>query len=598
MTGAGVTVLIPLKNGGASIRQTLDSVAGQSVAPVEIIVVDDWSNDGSRAIVKDFAIERPVTIVRGPGRGAAAALNAGLERVRTPLVCQIDQDVVLHSDWISKVLRPFENSDIAAVQGMYVTDEHAPFLARVMARDLEDRYTRVPDETDHVCTGNAAYRLVALQAVGGFDERLGYGYDNDISYRLRSAGFRLIFCRTATATHHWRHGLRGYFRQQYGFGYGRLDVVAKHRSRLAGDAVSPALMMIHPLLLTIAMACCGLGFTAMTGAGLWWIFSISLVAGLLAERAFAGVRAARRFKDLSPLSFPFVHLLRDFAWVLAIAVWAVRRALGVRGESIHSMRPRTEGTAPRRPDRSFATDRHVLTARERTLVVIPAFNEALNLQSVVEEIQTFHRSMSILVVDDGSTDDTAGVVQALGVRWVRLPERMGIGAAMRVALRYAVRHGYSTVVRLDGDGQHRASDISPLLQPIFSGTADVVFGSRRTSASQNATLTSIAKNVLSACLTMITRHQVGDPTCGLCAVGSRAIHLLAEHHPAGYPEAELRLLLSRTSLVSTEILVEGRRRLNGTTSLTPLRLAHAAARIALAMCVVPFRRLETEPAGD
>ena len=60
---------------------------------------------------------------------------------------------------------------------------------------------------DHACTGNSVYRAEAVRRVGGFDESLGYGYDNDMSYRLGRAGYRLAFCRQARSTHRWRQGL-------------------------------------------------------------------------------------------------------------------------------------------------------------------------------------------------------------------------------------------------------------------------------------------------------------------------------------------------------------------------------------------------------
>ncbi len=91
-----------------------------------------------------------------------------------------------------------------------------------------------PIAVDHVCTGNTVYRAEALARVGLLDESLGYGYDNDLSYRLGAAGYALAFCRDARSRHRWREGLAGYLTQQYGFGYGRLDVVAAHPDRVGG----------------------------------------------------------------------------------------------------------------------------------------------------------------------------------------------------------------------------------------------------------------------------------------------------------------------------------------------------------------------------
>ena len=130
---------------------------------------------------------------------------------------------------------------MGAVQGYYVSDPDSTLCARAMGLDLEQRYAAIAGrETTHVCTGNSAYRAEALRKVGLLDETFGYGYDNDLSYRLRAAGYRLIFCREARSVHRWREGLIGYLGQQYGFGYGRIDLVARHpgarrrRFRVAG----------------------------------------------------------------------------------------------------------------------------------------------------------------------------------------------------------------------------------------------------------------------------------------------------------------------------------------------------------------------------
>ncbi len=89
-----------------------------------------------------------------------------------------------------------------------------------MGFDLEHRYASIGERTDHVCTGNAAYRVDTLSRVGLFDETLGYGYDNDMSYRLTAAGSRLSFCREARSLHRWREGLRGYWSSSTASGTG------------------------------------------------------------------------------------------------------------------------------------------------------------------------------------------------------------------------------------------------------------------------------------------------------------------------------------------------------------------------------------------
>jgi cellulose synthase/poly-beta-1,6-N-acetylglucosamine synthase-like glycosyltransferase len=354
----GVSFVVPVHNGAAWIRETITSIVSQADGrPMEVIVVDDHSRDGSIDIIKALPATLPLRLLRGEGRGAAAAINTGVRAARFPIVCQVDQDVLLEPNWMQRLTKEFEDPAVVATQGYYVTTRDATLCARAMSLDLEQRYAAiVGDDTDHVCSGNSAYRAEALRRVGLFDESLGYGYDNDISYRLRAAGSRLTFCRSARSTHRWREGLVGYLRQQYGFGYGRIDLVAKHPRRFSGDAVSPRLMMWHPLLMSMALAALMVApvVAAVSSSG-WWLTLIggSLTGILALERTIAGMRAARRFNDPTPLLFPLLHLARDLAWVAAIVVWLARRLGGRPAKPSHSMHPRPfsfpQSSAPNRP---------------------------------------------------------------------------------------------------------------------------------------------------------------------------------------------------------------------------------------------------------
>jgi len=351
----GISLVVPVHNGAASIEDAIAAIAAEvaatnagsdAVRPFEIIVVDDASRDGSSAILQRLGDIFRLRLIAGEGRGAGAAINAGIRAARFPLIAQVDQDVVLKPGWLNALADELDDSSVGAAQGCYESDPRATFCARAMDLDLAQRYAAIDgDDTDHVCTGNSIYRADALRRIGLFDESLGYGYDNDVSYRLLAAGYRLKLCRTARSVHRWREGLTGYLVQQYGFGYGRVDVVAKHPSRFAGDAVSPAPMMWHPIAFALGLACLTLAALAAVAGSSWQAFAASgatLIAVLFAERLVAGIRAARRFRDPRALAFPLLHLARDGAWVAAIAMWLARFAAGRPGHPSHSMRPRPE----------------------------------------------------------------------------------------------------------------------------------------------------------------------------------------------------------------------------------------------------------------
>jgi glycosyltransferase involved in cell wall biosynthesis len=599
----GVSFVVPVRNGATLVRGVLESIAAEADGrPLELIVVDDGSTDGSWELLGELGrrLEStlPVRLIRRGGGGAAAAINAGVAAARYPIVCQVDQDLRLQPGWLNTLTSALEDPGVGAAQGCYTTDPASSCWSRVTGLDLDQRYAAIAGDTDHVCTGNAAYRTDALRRVGLFDEAMGYGYDNDMSYRLRAAGYRLVFCPSARAFHAWREGPLGYLIQQYGFGYGRLDVVAKHRRRFTGDKVSPPAMMLHPIVMLIAVAMLAASAGAAVAgrsAPALSALGVALVGVLAIERLSAGLRAARQFRDRTAWLFPLAHLLRDLAWVVAIVVWSLRRVSGRPGSPSHSMRPRSSGEP---------AWRRSTVGPARTIALVPAHNESANLPSVVADVTRHRPDLALLVIDDGSLDDTAAHLDRLGVPSIRLPERMGIGAAMRAGLRYAARLGFDAAVRLDGDGQHDAADIDALLEPIRAGRADVVLGTRyeTSTATKNTTVSErggsairVLRLSLATCLTALTGRRVTDPTSGFCAFNSVAVRLLAEHHPDGYAEPELRLFLSRNGLRVIEIPVRARARLSGRTSLTPRRLALAAARVTLAMLIVPLRAAVREP---
>ena len=581
----GVSFVMPVYNGRRWLRDALAAIAAQQDGrPFEVIAVDDGSSDGSRRILNAAELEGRIQVIDGPGRGIAAAVNVGIREARHPIICLVDQDVVLSATWLARLLAALDDPSVAAAQGHYRTPPGAGFWARMMGRDLEQRYRGIHSaHVDHVCTGNTAYRASALHQVGLLDESLGYGSDNDLSYRLVAGGYRLAFCREAVSVHHWRDDLRGYLRQQYGVGYGRLDLLVRHPRRTRGDDVSGALMMVHGPLMLAGLTCL---LAAAVAALSGWPATFAALAGtgiiglLFAERTVAGILEWRHSGDRATLGFGPAHLLRDAAWAAAIVKWTGRRLRGGSTSPTESMR-RARGAPGRRTP---------LPGVHQMLALVPAFNEAANLARVVRELRRSAPELDILVVNDGSTDDTAELLPSLGVAWLTLPQRVGVGGAVRAGLRYAVRDGYQYVVRIDGDGQHRACDIARMLAPVAQGLLDASIGSRFLARSRRGlTFRRFGQAALARCLTIWTRRRFTDPTSGFWLFGPRAVRLLGRHHPTGYAEPELVLFLCRNGLRVGEVPIRMRPRLGGRTSLTPARASLAFASTLLALVMVPVR---------
>jgi hypothetical protein len=230
----------------------------------------------------------------------------------------------------------------------------------------------------------------------------------------------------------------------------------------------------------------------------------------------------------------------------------------------------------------------------RVLALVPARNEADSLPAVVAALRSEQPAVDVLVVDDASADASADLLPSLGVQWLTLSEHLGVGGAIRAGLRHAARGGYDVVVRVDGDGQHPAGQIDAMVTPIRSGTADVVVGSRfggsvpyPISRARRA-----AQRLVAAWVSAVTGHPLTDATSGFWAFGPRAIKLLSRHHPTGYGEPELVMLVCRNGLRLAEVPIEMSRRFAGRTSLTVGRAGLAGAKTALALLIAPLRAPE------
>ena len=173
-------------------------------------------------------------------------------------------------------------------------------------------------------------------------------------------------------------------------------------------------------------------------------------------------------------------------------------------------------------------------ALTRELIAIPAWNEEASISEVVRKVMDHRPQAAVLVVDDGSTDETALRARDAGAIVVSLPFNVGVGGAMRTAFLYAERHRYSALVQVDADGQHDPADLNRLLDGLID--ADVVVGTRFHSNSMYFVggPRRWAMVLLSKALSRMNRGTISDPTSGFRSAGPRAIALFAKEYPAEY----------------------------------------------------------------
>ena len=229
----------------------------------------------------------------------------------------------------------------------------------------------------------------------------------------------------------------------------------------------------------------------------------------------------------------------------------------------------------------------------RIVAVVPAYNESGAVGRVVDEIRAVSPEMEVVVVDDASTDETAAVAEARGATVLRLPFNVGIGGAVQTGFRYALEQGFERAVRLDGDGQHDASELQKLLEPLERGEADLVIGSRfvddgasyRPPFARRLGIRAFARLV-----SLLGGQRVTDTTSGFIALDRAGIELFAREYPHDYPEVEATLVALRSGLRLSQVQVEMRERETGTSSITFVRSLYYIVKVLLALLVASLRR--------
>ena len=228
----------------------------------------------------------------------------------------------------------------------------------------------------------------------------------------------------------------------------------------------------------------------------------------------------------------------------------------------------------------------------RRIAIVPALNEEETVGRVIGEIRDFDPGFDVVVVDDGSTDRTAGVAADRGAHVLRLPFNLGIGGAVQTGYRFAFEQGYDIAVQVDGDGQHDPAQLPAILGPVLSGEADLCVGSRFTGqgAYRSSFTRRVGIKIFARVVSAIVRQKVTDTTSGFRAVNRRGIALFAADYPHDYPEVEATVMSVKHKLRLKEVPVEMRERGGGASSITALRSVYYMTKVLLAIFVGLFRR--------
>jgi hypothetical protein len=169
------------------------------------------------------------------------------------------------------------------------------------------------------------------------------------------------------------------------------------------------------------------------------------------------------------------------------------------------------------------------TTSPRALIAIPVYNEAATIEPVLGALRSAVPELDVLVIDDGSSDDTPAILSRLGQRTATHCCNLGYGRAVQTALKYAQQHGYDALITCDADGQHRPADVRRLYDASLDGSFDVLIGSRfmeRRRYDTEPFTRRVGMRLFSTLIAVLTGVRVYDTSSGLKVIERSAFKLL------------------------------------------------------------------------
>lgn len=223
----------------------------------------------------------------------------------------------------------------------------------------------------------------------------------------------------------------------------------------------------------------------------------------------------------------------------------------------------------------------------KCLIIIPAYNEAENIEKVIDNLISNYPQHDYVIVNDGSTDATKSICRKHHYQVLHLPINMGIGGAVQTGYRYAWENDYDMAVQIDGDGQHDVAFLEEMIKLMEEEQADCVIGSRfvRKEGFQSSGLRRTGIQFLSMLGFVLTGVRVRDITSGYRLVNSKFIRIFAQDYPVDYPEPEALVITAVHGGRIREYPVVMKERENGTSSITLKRSVYYMIKVTLAMLI-------------
>ena len=205
----------------------------------------------------------------------------------------------------------------------------------------------------------------------------------------------------------------------------------------------------------------------------------------------------------------------------------------------------------------------------KVLIIVPAYNEELNIEKTIKDITT-NTTYDYIVVNDCSKDKTEEVCKKNNFNVISLPVNYGLTSVVQLGMKYAYKNNYDIAIQFDGDGQHQAKYLKDLTKKIEENQCDVAIGSRFVTEKKPKTMRMLGSNLISLAIKLVTGKTIKDPTSGMRAYNKKAIEMFVKNASLT-PEPDTIVYMLKKKMQVEEVQVEMKEREFGESYLNPIK---------------------------
>lgn len=236
--------------------------------------------------------------------------------------------------------------------------------------------------------------------------------------------------------------------------------------------------------------------------------------------------------------------------------------------------------------------------KKKILLIIPAYNEQDNILKTYNTVINYNKknkeNYDVIVINDGSTDQTGKICDDNNIPVIHLIHNLGIGGAVQTGYKYAYENNYDIAIQYDGDGQHDVSYVKKIITPLLEEKADFVIGSRFVGKTNDGFQSTFARRVgiriVSSFIKLVTGKKVYDTTSGFRVCNKNIIKQFSNSYPKEYPEPITTVELLKRGYRLSEIPVEMKERDGGTSSIHSWKTVYYMINVIFSILIVGTRR--------